>query len=898
MTFPQWPRIPNFRRTRQRKRPRRLSVEFLEDRMALSAASGSGENAILMANEVQALLQRAASASSRNDAIIAIVDREGSVLGVRVEAGISLTIQNSPALLTFAVDGALAEARASALFSTDQEPLTSRAIAFLSHSTITQREVESDPNITDPNSPLYGPGFVAPVSRGGPEPSGGDLEPTVDLFNIEATNRDSILHPGADGNKGPTDYIPLPSRFDVPQSYLPPGQDLPPPESYGLISGIDPTSQARGIGTLPGGVPIYMDGHLVGGIGVFFPGTTGYATEENSSLSATYNPALPDLSIVAEFMAFAALGGSSAAGKRIGTLGGIPPVPGIDLPSGQLNLNGTALPFLGPLGTQGTPRAADDTDLPVDLAGDHYLDGSQAPAGWLVTPHAGTGLTAADVVQIITQGIDQANEHLADNVRAANSTPRMVFAVSDLDGNILGLYRMPDAPTGSMDIAVAEARNTAYYADPAQLQPEDQVSRLSPGQDVSTSTFGYLALPYLPEQLPDAPPGPFSILNDPGTDSQNGLEIGAPLPASDFQSVQGYNAFHPGTNFRDPVAPANQNGVVFFPVTNFNGPEDPASQDGAVSFPGGEPLYKLINGVLTLVGGVGGSGSLPGSQLLPPPPIIIPAPSTTDLTGSAFHLNLLTSPASISSDEPVVILSGSSTTQTATDVQGAGTVGITSLDPLIPLAFSPDLNLSDILHVDPTNFAFGLETLLTGNQEQVAELLPQKESSLVPVVTLVPGTRRDSSTESKGAISSPSTLSASLVGFDPSAAMEHQPAVESHKPRQTRGGPVVPALPQQRQQPNESEQLLDLLIPKPTAHKDELPAGDKDWPKPLPSATSHSSSGARKRMESLQEASDRNEPSKLVQVSRAILTLAVIQTLWAGNCSSSPSRSSAALEKT
>ena len=377
---------------------------------------------VLLAGEVQALLQRAASASSRNDAIIAITDRGGRVLGVRVEAGVSPNIQNDPALLTFAVDGALAEARTGAFFGNDQAPLTSRTIEYISQSTMTQREVDSDPDVTDPNSPLYGPGFVAPVGTGGHFPPGVPFTPSADLFNIEASNRDSILHPGADGNKSSTDFIQLPSRFNVPQNYIPTDEELQPPESYGLVSGIDPYANARGIGTLPGGIPIVKDGEVVGGIGVFFPGTTGYATEENSSLSATYNPALPDLSMVAEYMAFAALGGSSEAGVRIGTLGGVAPLPGFDLPFGQITLAGIALPLFGPPGAngpstlaqfgaaQGTRVPVGDTDLPVDLAGDQYLDGSTVPVGWLVTPHAGGGLTAADVVQIITQGINQANQ--------------------------------------------------------------------------------------------------------------------------------------------------------------------------------------------------------------------------------------------------------------------------------------------------------------------------------------------------------------------------------------------------------------------------------------------------------------------------------------------------------
>src|SRR5262249_25839150 len=82
------------------------------------------DNTTLSAREVQQLLQRAAGASASNDAIIAIVDRGGRVLGVRLEAGVAPSIRNDPAMLTFAVDGALAEARTGAFFGNDQAPLT------------------------------------------------------------------------------------------------------------------------------------------------------------------------------------------------------------------------------------------------------------------------------------------------------------------------------------------------------------------------------------------------------------------------------------------------------------------------------------------------------------------------------------------------------------------------------------------------------------------------------------------------------------------------------------------------------------------------------------------------------------------------------------------------------
>ena len=57
--------------------------------------------------EVDILLQRAAAATASDDGIIAVVDRGGRILGVRVEAGVSPTITGNPDLLTFAVDGAV-----------------------------------------------------------------------------------------------------------------------------------------------------------------------------------------------------------------------------------------------------------------------------------------------------------------------------------------------------------------------------------------------------------------------------------------------------------------------------------------------------------------------------------------------------------------------------------------------------------------------------------------------------------------------------------------------------------------------------------------------------------------------------------------------------------------------
>jgi uncharacterized protein GlcG (DUF336 family) len=165
----------------------------------------------------------------------------------------------------------------------------------------------------------------------------------------------------------------------------------------------------------------------------------------------------------------------------------------------------------------------------------------------------------------------------------------MVFAVADKTGQILGLYRMPDATTFSIDVAVAKARNVAYYADATELQAQDKISNIPAGTAFTNRTFRYLALPRFPEGIDNNPPGPFSIYQDGGV-LPNGRNSGPPLPASAYQSAQGYDAFNPQTNFHDPFNVLNQNGVVFFP--------------------GSTPIYKDLTGDGTkkLVGGLGVSG--------------------------------------------------------------------------------------------------------------------------------------------------------------------------------------------------------------------------------------------------------------------------------------------------
>lgn len=580
---------------------RRPALERLEDRTAPALiASQLPITALpplnLTAAQVAVLLERAAAATSGDNAIVAVVDRAGDILGVRVEGNVSTAITGNANILDFSIDGAVSLARTAAFFSSNADPLTSRTVQFISQSTILQREVDSYTFISSPNSTIGGPGLVAPVGIGGHFPPGVNDTPQVDLFGIETTNRDMLVNPGPNsggvlytpgGGGNPANDVGLTGRFNINPAYVPAGQTLAAPLSYydtllapGAAGQANPAVAhvpSRGIATLPGGIPLYEDGILVGGIGVFFPGTTGFASAENSSLSADYNPSLPDLSEEAEFIALAAAGGSSQAGIRVGNLGGVAPLPGFDLPFPDISLNGITLNTVGPGGMSGPQnlvkyiarnfaigagKANSGVNEKVDFAGDTLLSGKSAPSGWLVTPHAGTNLTAAQVAQIIVQGINQANQ-TRSQLRPLGSTAQMVFAVTDSAGNILGLYRMPDAPMFSIDVAVSKARNVAYYDDPTQLAPADELAGVPDGAALTSRTFRFLALPYYPEGINGAPPGPWSILNVAGINQANGMNLGAPMTISAFTSVFGFDAFHANTNFQE--FGANSSGVVFFP---------------------------------------------------------------------------------------------------------------------------------------------------------------------------------------------------------------------------------------------------------------------------------------------------------------------------------------------
>ena len=584
----------------RRRTPAWLGAEGLEPRAMLAADQ-------LSTVEVESLLKRASAVTPSNDAIIAIVDCTGQILGVRTESDVNFADNKT---LGFAIDGAVAKARTGAFFSNNQAILTSRTVSHISQSTITQREMQADPNSTIDT--IQGPGYVAPVGLGGTFPPGIINTPLVDLFGIEHTNRVSVLKPGV----SPASPFDAANFIIDRRAYA--AQVAGTYGAVGSHAGQPPQPIARGIATLPGGIAIYRAGtnEVIGGLGVFFPGKDGTASFEQGFVATAkqtrQNRLNAPKALEAELIALETLlpmnvgkpavvdvplvKGSTLALITLAPADIIARAGGIKLPltaprsipqtqalvnkinnAARINLGGIALqsfgPQVGPLGVQtlfklaGTlgPGTVSGSDQPVKGAVT-VLPGKLQADGWLVPATAGSELTAVQVKGIIDQGIVEAGKTRAQ-IRIQPTGTKMVLAVSDFDGTILGLYRMSGATVFSIDVAVAKARNTVYYAS-ADLQPADQAGTVPIGTAFTNRTFRYLASAHYPSGNTAAGPGAFSILKDAGINPKTGLNTNPNSPplASSFTTVLGYDSFNTGSNFHSTTMPReNQNGVVFFP---------------------------------------------------------------------------------------------------------------------------------------------------------------------------------------------------------------------------------------------------------------------------------------------------------------------------------------------
>jgi uncharacterized protein GlcG (DUF336 family) len=493
--------------------------------VAVLSVTPTATQDVLSAADVAAVMRTAVTSLDDPTLAVAVVDRTGQILAA----------YGRPQAAPQTPDEAVSLARTGALFSNDHAPLSSRTVRFISG-------IHFPPDIRNTgNAALYG---------------------------IENTNRGCSL-----GTQDAA-FTALPrSRGLRGTVTTPPGAEVLPcgPAdsrgcSPGIITGKANLADTGGFDATvnPGGTPLYRNGRLLGGVGV-----AGVSAER------------------AEFAAVSAAAGSGAG------ITAVPTFPS-ELPSpGAVFIDGIRLPFFrgcltvqcvrDAVTNQRPAGSAPGTESPAD-----YLvrprDGQSAPELYLFGPrsssHAG-GLSASDVTRIIEQAVSTANAARAVIRLPSGQTTRMVMAVSDQDGEYLAVYRMPDAPMFSVDVAMTKARNAYYFstregyevlrrfvtgsaADRYSWEPEPPAGK---GWAITNRTLSYGGQPLFPP----------------------GIDLEKPATPGPWFDLFTYDTRNPCTEGPGPSRGANR---AF------------ANQSGIVWFPGSAPLYR--NG--ELVGGLGVSG--------------------------------------------------------------------------------------------------------------------------------------------------------------------------------------------------------------------------------------------------------------------------------------------------
>jgi uncharacterized protein GlcG (DUF336 family) len=404
--------------------------------------------------------------------VVAVADRAGNILAIFKTSPAPTTGLGNFGQMLPADELAVGLARTAGFFSNDQAPLSSRTVRFISG--------------------IHFPPGVAGT-------------PNADLYGIENTNRGCTLAPASSFLPG---QILNPSLFDG--SFGP-----------GIITGKADIDDSDPTAVNPGGIPLFKNGHLVGGVGVV-------------SSTAT----------IAEYAAYSSANTS-----------GFLPQPSQLPPPGVVIVGGVALPFVNQT-TQ--PAGTSPGSMASYTAGSYSIaatGGALPPEGYLIGPNAGAKLTQSDVDEIIMNAVATANTTRAVIRLPSGMKTKMTIAVSDLDGTLLGLYRMTDGTVFSADVAASKARNVVWFSGAGFAD----LPGVPSGTAVTNRTVSFGAQPLFPTGIDGSGNGPF------------------------FPLYQ-YDTAHPCTQGSD--ASGNTSGIVFFP--------------------GSLPLYR--NGVLVGALGVSGDG--------------------------------------------------------------------------------------------------------------------------------------------------------------------------------------------------------------------------------------------------------------------------------------------------
>jgi len=347
------------------------------------------------------------------------------------------------------------------------------------------------------------------------------------------------FNPGETGSPGG----PL---FGVQFSQLP-CSDLVRTATDGTVG---PKRSPLGLAADPGGLPLYKNGTVVGGVGVIADAT--YSLDLNIR---DLDSDLDELIAVAGARGFDApidrrAERITADGRTLRYVDSEALVSNPNSAPSFAMINGTAGTLVAVAGYAGatvsagvafgTPASGYRPDANPAFAGLNafvLVDATNTPR---YPPIAGTDglLSAAEVTSILAEGLKVANRARGQIRRPLGSTAQVSVTVVDTNGTILGLIRTPDAPIFGTDVAVQKARTALFFSHPnaaaelAALPPANYLApnppspiggyltqmraflgnplALSDGTAYSTRAVGNLSRPFYPDGINGNGPGPLS----------------------------------------------------------------------------------------------------------------------------------------------------------------------------------------------------------------------------------------------------------------------------------------------------------------------------------------------------------------------------------------------------
>ncbi len=486
---------------------------------AVTAPSDCITNATMTATEVTQVMAQAISRAVQiaPGAVVAVVDREGFVLGVW-----SMTGDTESLFGKLAIIDAITKAGTASFLSSDEHAFTSRTAGF-----IVQQHFP--PGVKNrPNGPLVGVNFsnmsFTDVNRFKNPLMGHDV-----LSRLSGTNGAPII-------------------------------DTNDP--------IEPLFQAlSGLAGSPGGVPLFRNGRLIGGVGV--------AGRSRAPAKSPFPP-LADIQVKQEYDPDedVALAGQIGFAPSKEIFGSHVFIDGIRVPYVKSKTRLGAVQPLGSLGLN-VPRYKITSSPEVSYPCGNFGGQMCEIRGELIDdPIGGTidgqeRLKKFEVMDILSKASARAKITRA-GIRLPRGKPSQNFITVVNNPNqpgappqILGTIRTPDATHFSWDVAIQKARTALFFSDSSRA--------------FSTRSVGFLAQRFFPPGIADTPPGPFYKLQ----------EKFSLLPS---RSIGVTNVLNDVSFADDEV------------LTNAN----PNLPNGITIFPGGFPLYR--NGVLIGAIGVSGDG--------------------------------------------------------------------------------------------------------------------------------------------------------------------------------------------------------------------------------------------------------------------------------------------------